>query len=131
VQPDEITREALGKHCQEIAVELKVNASWGYRICAGPEHDPYTKFDALLAAAQKVNPPGAELLISDAVARYEARESGARLVKSGPDWNIALAEAMTLTQSALAEAVTRGPETEMKITLAIRALKQLLSQHKV
>lgn len=129
MQPDEITRKAIGKHVQEIALKLNVNDSWIYRICGGPEHDPYTKFDTLLAAAQEVNPPGAELLISDAVARYEARKSGEIL--KGADWNTLLAETITSTSDALAEAVTKGANTEAKINLAIRALKQLLVQHKV
>lgn len=99
-----------------------------YQWLADPKHDPYTRMVSVLNAAHKVNPAGADLYVTDFQARHEALRS-TDLFRA-MDWNVVLSEAMLLTQSALAEAVTKGAETEMKVTLAIRALKELLIQHK-
>lgn len=126
MQPDEITREAVGKHCQEIALKLNVNASWVYRICGGPEHDPYTKLIALYQAAVEVNPEGANLFFNDFQSRHLARKQKAQ----GVLWEVLLADAMRINQDALAEAATRGPKLRVKALKAIEALQVLIAQEK-
>jgi hypothetical protein len=113
---------------KSIAEQLSVNASWIYRICGQSEHDPYSRFLDLHWAVSEVNPAGADLYATDFLARHEANKHG-ELIK-GANWDTVLSEAMILTQQALAEAVTRGADTEAKVNTAIRALRQLLTQHK-
>lgn len=125
MQPDEITREAVGKHCQEIAVELNVNASWVYRICGGPEHDPYTKFTALYEATEKINPTGASLFFNDFQTRHMARKKA-----QGVIWEVAVANAMRITQDALAEAATDGKKFRVKALKAIEALQFLIAEER-
>lgn len=127
MQPDEITREAVGKHCQEIALKLDCNPSWVYRICGGPEHDPYTKFTDLYDAVAEKNPPGADLFYNDFAARHQARK---KQKAQQVIWEVAVANAMRITQDALAEAATDGKKFRVKALKAIEALQFLLAQEK-
>jgi hypothetical protein len=125
VQPIEITREAIGDHVKAIALEVGRDKSLIYKWLAEADSDPYSRMVALLEAAYRLNPEGAELFYLDFRARFYALKEG-ELIK-GASWDETLSDALQI----FAEAVrTRNgnPMFQMKIARVIRTLEWLLRQ---
>lgn len=125
LQPILITQAAIGKHVQQIALELNCDDSTVYRYCGHEENDPYTRFCAVYRAAAKVNPEGAELFFQDFKSRHLALRDGN--VVNGASREEALSDALNIVADAVRTSED-SPMFRLKIARVIRALEWLLRQ---
>lgn len=125
MQPIEITREAIGEHVKAIALAVNRDKSLIYKWLAESDSDPYSRMVALLEAAHKINPEGAELFYQDFQARFLALKDG-EIIK-GASWDETLSDALNIFADAVR---TRqgSPVFHMKVARVIRTLEWLLRQ---
>ena len=125
MQPIEITREAIGDHVKAIALAVGRDKSLIYKWLAETDSDPYSRMVALLEAAYRLNPEGAELFYLDFRARFYALKEG-ELIK-GASWDETLSDALQIFAEAVRDR-KGSPLFHAKIARVIRTLEWLLRQ---
>lgn len=128
LHPILITQAAIGKHVQQIALELNCDDSTVYRYCGNEANDPYTRFCAVHRAAAKVNPEGAELYFQDFKTRHLALSGDDDL--KGVNREIALSDALNVVADAVRTSED-SPIFRLKVARVIRTLEWLLRQQEV